>query len=86
MNAPAGPCEWCGGPQWWTFDTQGVMFVKCKHGCLSLFYEDLDFPSPDSEGPEERVNPKKEPWAGGGVKSFVGSEPFEKGESDAEGN
>jgi len=42
MTAPAGPCEWCGGPQWWTV-ASGVMYVKCQAGCVSLF-------------PEERVN------------------------------
>jgi len=35
MAAPAGPCEWCGGPQWWTFIT-GELYVMCKSGCLPL--------------------------------------------------
>ena len=35
MGAPAGPCEWCGGPQWWTV-VLGAMYVCCKAGCLPL--------------------------------------------------
>jgi len=35
MAAPAGPCEWCGGPQWWTV-VLGEMWVSCKRGCLPL--------------------------------------------------
>jgi len=52
MNAPAGPCEWCGGPQIWTI-ASGIMYVKCKGGCVSLFAEErVNFP-PDSEGAEQ---------------------------------
>ena len=36
MTAPAGPCEWCGGPQNWTV-ASGVMYVRCINGCQSLF-------------------------------------------------
>ncbi len=35
MSAPAGLCEWCGGPQWWTV-VAGEMWVSCKLGCLPL--------------------------------------------------
>ncbi len=35
MSAPAGPCEWCGGPQYWTV-VRGEMWVTCKGGCLPL--------------------------------------------------
>ena len=35
MSAPAGPCEWCGGPQWWT-TVLGEIYVACKNGCLPL--------------------------------------------------
>ncbi len=50
-GAPAGPCEWCGGPQSWTI-VCGEMFVKCKGGCTSLFAnERYNFP-PISEGSE----------------------------------
>ncbi len=49
MTPPAGPCEWCGGPQWWTI-VAGVMYVKCQLGCVSLFPEDrYDFPPPDGD-------------------------------------
>jgi len=49
MTAPAGPCEWCGGPQWWTI-ASGVMYVKCQAGCLSLFPEDrVNFTPPDGD-------------------------------------
>ena len=35
MAAPAGPCEWCGGPQFWTV-VRGEVWVSCKGGCSSL--------------------------------------------------
>ena len=35
MAAPAGPCEWCGGPQWWTI-IRGELWVKCQSGCEAL--------------------------------------------------
>ena len=35
MNAPAGDCEWCGGPQNWTI-IAGDFYVSCKGGCLPL--------------------------------------------------
>jgi len=51
MAAPAGPCEWCGGPQEWTV-ASGVMHVRCVGGCLSLFDEErVDF-LPSSDGLE----------------------------------
>jgi len=49
MSAPAGPCEWCGGPQWWTI-ASGVMYVKCQAGCQSLFPSERVVLLPDSEG------------------------------------
>ena len=46
MASPAGPCEWCGGPQWWTV-VAGVMYVKCQGGCVSLFSDErVNFPPP----------------------------------------
>ncbi len=36
MTQPAGPCEWCGGPQNWTIHA-GEMYVRCQAGCQSLF-------------------------------------------------
>ncbi len=47
MTAPAGLCEWCGGPQNWTI-ISGVMYVKCIAGCLPLELTEL-VPPPDSE-------------------------------------
>ena len=38
MTAPAGPCEQCGGPQWWTI-VGDEMYVKCQAGCLWLDLE-----------------------------------------------
>ncbi len=53
MSSPAGPCEWCGGPQSWTI-IRGDMYVSCDGGCLPLPFPDL-VPPPDSpelfEGP-----------------------------------
>ena len=49
MAPPAGPCEWCGGPQIWTVHAD-EMYVKCKSGCVSLFPEErYNFPHPNSE-------------------------------------
>ena len=49
MTAPAGPCEWCGGPQWWTV-VSDVMYVKCQAGCISLFpSERFSFLPPEGE-------------------------------------
>ncbi len=54
--APAGPCEWCGGPQSWTI-ASGVMYVRCKAGCQSLFSEErVDLPRNSEEG----LRPMKE--------------------------
>ena len=47
MTSPAGPCEWCGGPQNWTIHL-GEMYVRCKGGCLPLDLEELVQPSPNS--------------------------------------
>ncbi len=48
MTAPAGPCEWCGGPQNWTF-ILGEMYVRCQSGCLGLFDEGPVLPRPTGE-------------------------------------
>jgi len=49
-SPPAGPCEWCGGPQNWTFHS-GVMYVRCMHGCQSIFpFENLVLPPGSDEG------------------------------------
>ncbi len=39
MSAPAGPCEWCGGPSWWTV-IRGEVWTLCKQGCLPLPLEE----------------------------------------------
>jgi len=36
MAAPAGLCEWCGGPQRWTL-IRGDIYVVCLLGCLPLW-------------------------------------------------
>jgi len=46
MASPAGPCEWCGGPQVWTI-IRGDMYVSCDGGCLPLPFAEL-VPPPDS--------------------------------------
>ena len=51
MAAPAGPCEWCGGPQNWTIHA-GEMYVRCVGGCLPLPLEGLVLP-PGCELPEK---------------------------------
>ncbi len=48
MTAPAGPCEWCGGPQSWTFRA-GEMWVSCDDGCQELDLEGASQPPPNSE-------------------------------------
>jgi len=52
MTSPAGPCEWCGGPQNWTF-IRGEMYVRCVDGCAGLFPEGPVDSPPNSEGAEE---------------------------------
>ena len=54
MTAPAGDCEVCGGPQWWTFHN-GEMYVKCQSGCLPLPLE--GFSLLDSDGLELTEDP-----------------------------
>ena len=52
MSAPAGPCEWCGGPQHWT-TIRGEVYVSCDMGCLPLPMEGFAAAPPDGDGPEE---------------------------------
>ena len=65
MSAPAGLCEWCGGPQQWTF-ASGVMYVRCLLGCLPLFVEDLP-PTKDLVVPVARKLPGRYREASVGV-------------------
>ncbi len=46
-GGPAGPCEWCGGPQVWTI-VRGEMYVSCDGGCQPLPLEGL-VPTPGCE-------------------------------------
>ncbi len=48
MSAPAGPCEWCGGPQRWTV-IRGELYVTCELGCLPLPLEEFSAPPPDGK-------------------------------------
>jgi len=50
MAAPADPCEWCGGPQFWTI-IHGEMYVLCQQGCLGFDFEASVNPLPCSEDP-----------------------------------
>ncbi len=67
MTAPAGPCEWCGGPQQWTF-IRGELFVRCKKQCsLELDLEGFGTTPPISD---EGLGPLRcplEPLGNGGV-------------------
>jgi len=56
VSAPAGPCEWCGGPQWWTI-IRGEMYVACQAGCLPLPLDGLTPPS-GSDPAELVMTPK----------------------------
>ncbi len=81
MTAPAGPCEWCGGPQWWTF-VRGVMYVRCQGGCQSLFPEErVGFSRPVGDDPLGLLSRViVEPYRDGGVVPFVGGDA--KGDFD----
>ncbi len=43
MAPPAGPCEWCGGPQNWAI-IRGDMYVRCIGGCQGLWADQLVIP------------------------------------------
>jgi len=76
MSAPAGPCEWCGGPQHWTI-IRGDMYVSCDGGCIPLPLEGL-VPPPGSEGREWPTEEK--PY--GTFKIGGGSKPCEGAGAD----
>ena len=71
MSAPAGPCEWCGGPQNWTI-IRGEMYVRCIDGCLPLDLEGLVPSHPISE--EDFWTPE---GAGEGTILRMGGVPLE---------
>ena len=71
MNyGPGGPCERCGGPQWWTV-VRGEMWVACQAECeddqMDLFGRNPPLiallPEPDGD----RRNTEAELFGGGGV-------------------
>ena len=75
MSAPAGPCEWCGGPQSWTI-VRGEMLVACKLGCLPLPFEELA-PPPDGECADDGLRSIGTFLEGGGRRIYEGDEPDE---------
>ena len=81
MASPAGPCEWCGGPQSWTI-ISGEMYVQCVGGCLGLGLEDTDS-LPDASvhawvgGSKAAVEPE-------GIRGVVPCEGGDARTSDAE--
>ncbi len=76
MTAPAGPCEWCGGQQNWTF-IRGEMYVRCKDGCLALPLEELV--PPPSDGEESLMGLE---GAGEGTILRMGGVPCEGGDAE----
>ena len=80
MTAPAGPCEWCGGPQNWTIHA-GEMYVRCVAGCQSLFTEErVDIPLPS-----EKSLPYLEGRSEGGTFRQEGCVPCEGGDASTNG-
>ncbi len=73
MNSPAGPCEWCGGPQHWTI-IAGEMYVSCDGGCLPLGLEGLAPPSDSEELVRPEETPKMEPSEEEGVGPYEGGD------------
>ncbi len=51
MAAPAGPCEWCGGPQQWTF-IASEMYTRCISGCQPLPFAGLVPPPHEQPTPD----------------------------------
>jgi len=78
VTSPAGPCEWCGGPQNWTI-IRGEMYVRCQTGCLPLSLEGLVPSPPFSERSEELERSFHE---GSGTLNGVGGVPCEGGDAD----
>ncbi len=76
VSAPAGPCEWCGGPQHWTV-IRGLVHVSCILGCRPLPLEYLE-PPPDSERDVSGMTrPEGTLLEGGGSRTYEGDEPDE---------
>ncbi len=72
MSAPAGPCEWCGGPQLWTI-RGGEMWVRCSGGCLPLWEEELPPRDSDKVSSARSSRAGREPLGKGGVGPYEGS-------------
>ncbi len=66
MSAPAGPCEWCGGPQHWTL-ISGEVYVSCDSGCIPLEGLGLTPPTDAKELRRPEGKPKMEHSFGGSV-------------------
>jgi len=77
MHSPAGPCEWCGGPQHWTI-IAGEMYVSCDGGCSPIPGLGLD-PPPDSP---ELVDPNEVSLWIGTSEEGGGSKPYEGAGAD----
>ncbi len=74
MSSPAGPCEWCGGPQRWTV-IRGEVHVSCDGGCLPLPLEGLAPPPvSDSLVHISEVLREMELFEGGGVAPWEGAD------------
>ncbi len=60
-SSAGGPCEWCGGPQWWSI-VRGEMWVACQAECRGdPQYDLLPQPTPSiaigTEFDSEHWNP-----------------------------
>ncbi len=77
MPGPAGPCEWCGGPQHWTI-ISGDVYVSCDGGCLPLDLEGV-VPPPGSVCALDEVGGSKAAMEPSGCQ---GVGPLERGESN----
>ena len=78
---PAGPCEWCGGPQRWTI-IRGDMYVSCDGGCLPLDLEGLVPPSDSEELVRLEQTPKMEHPREEGVVPLEGGDTDERDSSE----
>ncbi len=81
MAAPAGPCEWCGGPQVWTI-IAGEVYVACEGGCLPLPLEGLAPPLDSELCAISEFDPDMELFRGGGVAPCEGADSKESEDDD----
>jgi len=73
MASPAGPCEWCGGPQHWAI-IRGDMYVSCKGGCIPLEGLGITPPLDAKELIRPEETPKVELSEGEGVRPLEGGD------------